>query len=74
MIEWRKPAVKATTFEEIAKYIRAKARSGGTSCNICSVTSCSGATPCTVEGSCSCNSCDPLAFGFSCQDLFVILG
>lgn len=70
-IEWRKPVAKATTFEEIAKYIRAMARSGGTSCNICN-TACT--TPsCSSCGGCSCSaSCDPLMFYFSCEGHFFI--
>lgn len=70
-IEWKKPVMKSTTFEDIAKHIRAMARSGGTSCNICS-TSCSPPS-CSGCGGCSCSgSCDPIMFYFSCEGHFFV--
>lgn len=55
----------------IAKHIRTMARSGGTSCNICS-TSCSPPS-CSGCGGCSCSgSCDPIMFYFSCEGHFFV--
>lgn len=73
-VEWKKPVIKSTTFEEIAKFIRAMAESpGGTACS----TPCATPEPPSCEGcgSCSCSAeCNALALHWSCSTFFVIVG
>lgn len=71
IIEWKKPVIRSTTFEEITKYIKAMARSNdGSACISCNV-ECATCTACNSGCSCAMD-CNPSALYLSCSALFLI--